>query len=95
MSEPDSKPASAAPPTAAAKGSGATSDDEGAWGPAVEGVSVRLRAVEPDAANGEIPVLAVDLQNRGLRDLLRSVMGQRDWQLAVDDKWYVWPTRRR
>ncbi len=83
-SEPNPKPASTAPPAAAAKDSGAASDDEGPWGPAVEGVSIRLRAIQPDAAGGEIPVLAVDLQNRGLRDLLRSVAGQRDWQLAVD-----------
>ncbi len=68
----------------------AASQASTAWGEAVEGVQVRLRAKQSTWNEGEVPRLWADVRNQGKRNLL---VRTRDFgcELEVDGRWYRCP----
>jgi hypothetical protein len=65
---------------------------ESAWGEAVEGVQVRLRAKQSTWNEGEVPHLSADVRNQGERNLLLHVQFN-CCELEVDGQWYRPPIR--
>jgi len=59
-----------------------------AWGAAVEGVQVRLRAEKAQWKAGETPTFAADIRNQGPRENLAVVESYAFLQLQVDGQWY-------
>ena len=59
------------------------------WGPAVEGVQVRLWTGHSMWPQGTVPRLAADVRNRGKRDL-SVAQAQQLCELEVDGQWYQW-----
>ncbi|MHC4176319.1 MAG: hypothetical protein ACYSWU_02365 [Planctomycetota bacterium] len=65
------------------------------WGPAVEGVQVRLRADRPVCSADEAPTFKVDLRN-GAKSTLYDTPGRRViYNLEFDGHWYMDPSRVR
>jgi beta-lactamase regulating signal transducer with metallopeptidase domain len=60
-----------------------------AWGEAVEGVQVRLRAGKREWPAGAVPTLKADVRNKGKRDLL-VWQTQALAEVEVDGKWFAW-----
>ncbi len=67
---------------------------EAAWGQAVEGVQVRLRAKQSTWNEGEVPRLWADVRNQGKRNLLVTTQSNR-CELEVDGRWYRRPIYTR
>lgn len=69
-------------------------EDKTAWGEAVEGVQVRLRAKETNWNEDAVPRLFVDVRNQGRRQLLirRQMNG---CELEVDGRWFLRPANTR
>jgi len=63
--------------------------EQSTWGPAVEGVQVRLRAGQSKWIQGIVPRLAADVRNAGKRDLWVA-RAQQLCELEVDGRWYRW-----
>ncbi len=62
-------------------------DQGSAWGKAVEGVQVRLRADKLTWQQGTQPKLFADLRNRGEQD--RSIaLEHESWEIEIDGKWH-------
>ncbi len=62
-------------------------DQGSAWGKAVEGVQVRLRADKLTWQQGTQPKLFADLRNRGKQD--RSIaLEHESWEIEIDGKWH-------
>ena len=60
-----------------------------AWGEAVEGVQVRLRADKVQWKPGEMPTFKAEVKNEGKRDL-SIAQAQELAELEVDGTWYRW-----
>ncbi|NQU23551.1 MAG: M48 family metalloprotease, partial [Candidatus Nealsonbacteria bacterium] len=60
-----------------------------AWGQAVEGVQVRLRADKTTWKEGTVPSFKADVRNRGTRDLY-AFPGQEFFEVEVDGTWHRW-----
>jgi hypothetical protein len=58
------------------------------WGPAVEGVQMRVTEDKFTLAEGGKIDLRVDLRNRGNRDR-RIALEHESWELEIDGKWYL------
>ncbi len=67
----------------------AAEDTHTAWGPAIEGVQVRLRADGKTWKTGTIPSFKADVRNQGTRDLYIA-QTQALCELEVDGNWYQW-----
>jgi len=63
---------------------------EAAWGEAVEGVQIRLRAKQSKWNEGTVPRLWADVRNQGERNLLVRTRDH-GCQLEVDGRWYRQP----
>ena len=63
---------------------------EAAWGEAVEGVQVRLRAKQSKWEQGTVPRLWADVRNQGKRNLVVTTQSNR-CELEVDGRWYRQP----
>jgi len=59
----------------------------GGWGPAVDGVQIRLHAAKNTCKAGEKPALLTDFRNHGKRDL-ELVLAPEWWELECDGTWY-------
>jgi hypothetical protein len=65
----------------------APKSEPAAWGPAIEGVQVRLRADKKIWKTGTLPSFKADVRNDGKRDI--SVLpGQHGFEVEVDGRWY-------
>lgn len=62
-------------------------DDEGQWGPGVDGVQCRLRAEKTVWQTGAWPKFQADLRNQGKRRLSLGVAPE-SWKVEVDGVWY-------
>jgi len=61
--------------------------DEPAWGEAVEGVQVRLRADEKVWEAGEVPTLKVEVRNHG-KSYLQLYDGPPGFTVEIDGRWH-------
>jgi len=57
------------------------------WGPAVDGVQIRLHAAKTTCKADERPALLADFRNQGKRDL-ELVLAPEWWELECDGAWY-------
>ena len=67
----------------------ASAADKAAWGEAVEGVSVRMRADKTRWPSNETPTFKLDMRNQGQREFY-TAQSQETGRLEVDGVWYSW-----